>query len=100
MYLVLTWRASATTPESDVRTEILQELARGGMTNVRDVMPHHIVANVPAGHGSGDVFDLEERLRPKALNRYSFTLYYLPRGHVILHSDDLADAPLQRIADF
>jgi hypothetical protein len=78
----------------------MSELSSGGMVNAREVVPGHIIANVPSAGGSGDIFDLEERLRPLAPNRYTFTLYYLPRGHVILHSDNLADRPLQRVADF
>ena len=100
MYMVLTWRTLGSASDSAVRTEIMNEIGQGGMLNAREVVPGHIVANVHKNGGSGDVFDLEERLRPVAANRYTFTLYYLPRGHVILHSDDLTDKPLQTIADF
>ncbi len=100
MYIALTWRPAAGADPAQVKSEIRQEVRNHGFINLREVFDRHLLANVERGGGSGDAFDLEESLRQKAPGRFTFTLYYVPRGYVILHSDNLADAPLQRIADY
>lgn len=100
MYIILTWRVLDATPPADVRAEVMREIADAGFLNTREVMEQHVLANMAKGKGSGTAFALEGSLRDKAGGRYSFTLYYLRRGDVILHSDDLPDQPLVRIADF
>ena len=100
MYIVLTWQALGATPPADVRAEILQEVRDAGLVNTREVFEGQLVANMVKGKGNGVAFTLEESLRDSAPNRFTFTLYYLRRGDVILHSDDLLGPPLVRIADF
>ena len=100
MYMVLTWKVLGATVPADVRAEVLQEIRDAGFVNTREVIEKQFISNVPPGKGVGLVQSLEHTLGALAINRYSFTLYYLGRGNVVFHSDDVADAPLVRICDF
>ena len=100
MYFVLGWTTDPTADPATVRTDIVQAVNQIPFENGREPQAGCYIGNVKQGRGSGDVFDLQNALRLIAPGQFSFTLVYVRRGHLILHSSDLDGAALTRVVDY
>lgn len=100
MYLLLHWNPSAGADPAQVRDDIVQAAAQMPFENGMEPANGCYVANIRHGRGSGDVFDFETNLRALAPGRFSFTLVYVGKGNLILHSVDVDSAALSEIVDY
>jgi hypothetical protein len=100
MYISLHWKPVSGADPEDVQQEVMAVVDDFPFANGLEATEGHYLANVLKGHGSGDVYDLEDALRAVADGRFTFLLVYASRGSVILHSNDVADDALRDIADY